>query len=59
MKFGIEIVLIFLLPFGSAIIFGVLADRLGAKVMTGLAAVGGLCFGVYFLSVALAAFIVR
>ena len=59
MKFGFEIVLIFVVPFGTAIIFGVIADRLGAKVMTGLAAMGGLSLGLYFLSIALATFVVR
>ena len=59
MQFRFEIVLIFVVPLSTAIIFGVIADRLGAKAMTGFAAMGGLSLGLYFLSVALATFIVR
>jgi hypothetical protein len=59
MKFGFEIFLIFLLPLGTAVIFGAIAERLGAKVMSGLVAIGGLCLGTYFLSSILAIFIVR
>ena len=59
MKFGLEIVFIFLLPLGTAVIFGMIAERLGAKVMSGLVAIGGLCLGTYFLSSVLAIFIVR
>lgn len=59
MKFGFDIILIFVLPFSTAIIFGVIADRLGAKVMTGLAAMGGLGLGLYFLSSVLSILIVR
>ena len=59
MKFGLEIFLIFVLPLGTAVIFGMLAERLGAKVMSGLVAIGGLCLGTYFLSSVLTIFIVR
>jgi hypothetical protein len=59
MKFALEIFLIFVLPLGTAIIFGVLAKRLGAKVMSGLVAIGGLCLGTCFLSSVLALFIVH
>ncbi len=59
MRFVLEIFLIFVLPLGTAIIFGMLAERLGAKVMSGLAAIGGLCWGTYFLSSVLEILIVR
>ena len=59
MKFGLEIVFTFFLPLGTAVIFGMIAERLGAKVMSGLVAIGDLCLGTYFLSSILTIFIVR
>ena len=59
MSFVFEIFLIFVLPLGTAILFGAFAERLGAKAMSGLVAMCGLCLGTYFLSSALAILIVR
>jgi hypothetical protein len=59
MRFVFEIFLIFVLPLGTAILFGAVAERLGARVVSGLVAMGGLCLGVYFLSSVLAIFVVR
>ena len=59
MRFVLEIFLIFVLPLGTAILFGAIAERLGARVVSGLVAMGGLCLGVYFLSSVLAIFVVR
>jgi hypothetical protein len=59
MRFVLEIFLIFVLPLGTAILFGAVAERLGARVVSGLVAMGGLCLGVYFLSSVLAIFVVR
>jgi hypothetical protein len=59
MKFALELFLIFVIPLGTATLFGALAERLGAKLMSGLVAMGGLCLGTYFLSIALKIIIVR
>ena len=43
-----EVILLVVLPYGTAILMGVLAERLGGKTLSGLASVGGLVLGIYF-----------
>ena len=49
MKLMLEIVLLVVLPYGTAILLGALGERLGGKNVSALASVGGLCLGIYFL----------
>ncbi len=37
------------LPFGTAILAGLLAERLGGKIVSAWASMGGLFLGVYFV----------
>jgi hypothetical protein len=48
MKLTLEVVLIVALPYGTAILMGALAERLGGKTVSGWAAAGGLALGIYF-----------
>jgi hypothetical protein len=45
----LEIILMLALPYGTAILVGALAERLGGKTLSSLASVGGLVLGIYFL----------
>ena len=49
MRLALEIVLLVVLPYGTAILLGALGERLGGKNVSGVASVGGLCLGIYFL----------
>ena len=49
MKLTFEIILLVAFPYGTAILLGALGERLGGKTVSGLAAVGGLGLGIYFL----------
>lgn len=59
MSLALEIFFITAIPLGTAVLFDAIAERLGAKAMSGLIAIGGLCFGTYFLSYVLESIIVR
>jgi uncharacterized protein YqgC (DUF456 family) len=48
MKLMLEVILLVVLPYGTAILMGALAERLGGKTLSGWAAVGGLVLGIYF-----------
>jgi hypothetical protein len=48
MKVVLEVILLVVLPYGTAILLGAFAERLGGKTLSGWAAVGGLASGVYF-----------
>jgi hypothetical protein len=48
MMFTIEVILLVALPYGTAILLGALAERLGGKTLSGWASVGGLVLGIYF-----------
>jgi hypothetical protein len=46
----LEIILLVALPYGTAILLGALAERLGGgKILSGWTSVGGLLLGIYFL----------
>ena len=45
----LEIILMLALPYGTAILVGALAERLGGKTLSSLDSVGGLVLGIYFL----------
>ena len=49
MRLALEIVLLVVLPYGTAILLGALGERLGGKTVSALASVGGLVLGIYFL----------
>ena len=49
MKLVLEMVLLVVLPYGTAILLGALGERLGGRNVSGVASVGGLCLGIYFL----------
>jgi hypothetical protein len=53
MKLALQIVLLIVLPYGSAILLGFLGERFGGKTGSGLASVAGLFLGIYFLRRAL------
>jgi hypothetical protein len=53
MRLALEAVSLFAFPFGTAILLAVLGERLGGKTVSGVAAVGGLFLGIYFLQKAL------
>ena len=45
----LEIILLVALPYGTAILLGALAERLGGgKTLSGWTSVGGLLLGIYF-----------
>ena len=46
---GPEVFTIIAIPLGTALLVGVLAERLGAGSASGLASMGGLGLGAYFL----------
>ena len=48
MKLMLEVILLVVLPYGTAILMGALVERLGGKTLSGWAAVGGLSLGIYF-----------
>jgi len=48
MKFLLEVILLVALPYGTAILLGALAERLGGKTLSGWASMGGLALGIYF-----------
>jgi hypothetical protein len=48
MKLMLEVILLVVLPYGTAILMGALVERLGGKTLSGWAAVGGLALGIYF-----------
>ena len=48
MKLMLEVILLVVLPYGTAILMGALAERSGGKALSGWAAVGGLTLGIYF-----------
>jgi hypothetical protein len=43
-----EVILLVALPYGTAILLGALAERLGGNILSGFASVGGLVLGIYF-----------
>jgi len=49
MRLLLEITLLIVLPYGTAIICGALTDRFG-RVVSGWSSVGGLALGIYFFS---------
>jgi hypothetical protein len=49
MMFLLEVILLVALPFGTAILVGALAERLGGETVSYLASFGGLVLGIYFL----------
>ena len=49
MMVGPEVFTIIAIPLGTALLVGVLAERLGAGSASGLASMGGLGLGAYFL----------
>ena len=53
MRFALETVLLFAFPYGTAILLAVLGERMGGKTVSGVASVGGLFLGIYFLHKAL------
>jgi hypothetical protein len=53
MTFLLEVILLLALPFGTAILLGALAERLGGEIASYLASFGGLVLGIYFLHKAL------
>jgi len=53
MKLMLEVFLLVVLPYGTAILLGALTKRLGGKTLSGWAAVGGLVLGIYFFHRAL------
>jgi hypothetical protein len=59
MRLALEVFFITAIPFGTAVLFGAIADRLGAKAMSGFVAIGGLGLGTYFLSYVLESIVVR
>jgi len=59
MSLALQIFFITAIPLGTAVLFGAIADRLGAKAMSGLIAIGGLCLGTYLLSYVLESIIIR
>ena len=52
--FTLEVILLVALPYGTAILLGALAERLGGKTLSGFASVGGLVLGIYFFHKTLA-----
>jgi hypothetical protein len=46
--FLLEVILLVALPYGTAILLGALAERLGGKNVSALASFGGLVLGIYF-----------
>ena len=48
MMFTLEVVLLVALPYGTALLLGALAERLGGKTLSGWASVGGMALGIYF-----------
>jgi hypothetical protein len=50
MKLTLEVILLVVRPYGTAILIGALAERLGGKTLSGCAAVGGLALGICFFS---------
>jgi hypothetical protein len=53
MRLAVEAVFLFAFPYGTSILLAVLGERLGGKKVAGVAAVGGLFLGIYFLQKAL------
>ena len=49
MTLTLQIVLLVVLPYGTAVLLGALGERLGGKTVSSLASVAGLCLGIYFL----------
>jgi hypothetical protein len=49
MMFTLEVLLLVALPYGTAILVGALAKRLGGEIVSSLASFGGLALGIYFL----------
>jgi hypothetical protein len=49
MMFLLELILLVALPYGTAIVLGALAERLGGHAVSALASFGGLVLGIYFL----------
>jgi hypothetical protein len=47
MKLMLEVILLVALPYGTAFLMGALAERLGGKMLSGWAAVGGVALGIY------------
>jgi hypothetical protein len=50
MKLALQIVLLLVFPYGTAILLGGLGERLGGKTVSTLASVAGLFLGIYFLN---------
>jgi hypothetical protein len=48
MMFTLEVFLLVALPYGTAILFGALAERLGGNIVSAWASFGGLVLGIYF-----------
>ena len=49
MKMALEILLLIVLPYGTALVCGALTDRFGA-IVSGWSSIGGLALGIYFFS---------
>jgi hypothetical protein len=49
MRMVLEILLLVVLPYGTAIICGAVTDRFG-KVVSGWSSIAGLALGIYFFS---------
>jgi hypothetical protein len=52
MKLALQIVLLIVFPYGSAILLGSLGERFGGKTGSSLASLAGLFLGIYFLRLA-------
>jgi hypothetical protein len=46
--FLLEVILLVALPYGTAILLGALAERLGGNIASAWASFGGLVLGIYF-----------
>jgi len=49
MKMALEILLLIVLPYGTALVCGALTDRFGT-IVSGWSSIGGLALGIYFFS---------
>lgn len=49
MMFLLEVILLVVLPYGTALLLGALAEQLGGHAVSALASFGGLALGIYFL----------
>ena len=49
MMFLLEVILLVGLPYGTAILFGALAERLAGSIVSAWSSFGGLALGIYFV----------